>query len=125
MVEALLDPARVVDAIAGLEPRTAKLAHACTHTTFSPNVVHGGVKTNVIPDEVVLDVDIRTMPGETDEDVERYLADALGELAGDVEIVPIHDASAVHAVTRRHAAVRRHRRRASRACTRARRCCPG
>ena len=92
VVDALLDPGRVLDAIAGLEPRTAKLAHACTHTTFSPNVVHGGVKTNVIPDEVVLDVDIRTIPGETDEDVSRYLADALGELAGDVEIVAIHSA---------------------------------
>ncbi len=47
----------------------AKLAHACTHTTFSPNVAHGGVKTNVIPDVVDLDIDIRVMPGETDDDV--------------------------------------------------------
>ena len=30
-----------------------------------PNVVHGGAKTNVIPDEVVLEVDIRTLPGQT------------------------------------------------------------
>ena len=56
----------------------AKLAHACTHTTFSPNVVHGGVKTNVIPDEVVIDVDIRTLPGQTGTDVEAMLAEALG-----------------------------------------------
>ena len=34
------------------DARTAKFAHACTHTTFSPDVVHGGMKTNVIPDEV-------------------------------------------------------------------------
>ena len=40
-------------------------------TTFSPNVVHGGVKTNVIPDVVDLDVDIRTLPGQTNDDVER------------------------------------------------------
>ena len=41
--------------------------HACTHTTFSPNLIDGGVmKTNVIPDTVELDVDIRTLPGEGD-----------------------------------------------------------
>ena len=48
----------------------AKFAHACTHTTISPNMVHGGVKTNVIPDEVVLEVDIRTLPGQTGADVD-------------------------------------------------------
>ena len=68
------------------DPRMAKLAHACTHTTFSPNVVHGGVKTNVIPDEVAIDVDIRTLPGQTGDDVEAMLAEALGPLAAAVEV---------------------------------------
>jgi acetylornithine deacetylase/succinyl-diaminopimelate desuccinylase-like protein len=90
VVEALLDPGRVLAALDTLDPRLAKLGHACTHTTFSPNVVHGGVKTNVIPDEVVLEVDIRTIPGETDTDVERHLANALGDLAGAVSIEAIH-----------------------------------
>ena len=36
-----------------------------THTTISPNVAHGGQKTNVIPDVVDLEVDIRTVPGTT------------------------------------------------------------
>jgi acetylornithine deacetylase/succinyl-diaminopimelate desuccinylase-like protein len=57
---------------------TAKFAHACTHTTFSPNVIHGGQKTNVIPDEVAIEVDIRTLPGQTNADVDRMLNDALG-----------------------------------------------
>ena len=53
-------PTSVVEACAHAPDHgMAKLAHACTHTTFSPNVVHGGVKTNVIPDVVDLDVDIR------------------------------------------------------------------
>ena len=34
-----------------------------THTTISPNVAHGGQKTNVIPDVIDLDDDIRTVPG--------------------------------------------------------------
>ena len=46
-------------------PATARVAHACSHTTISPNVVHGGQKTNTIPDVVDIDVDIRTVPGDT------------------------------------------------------------
>src|SRR3546814_6879789 len=55
--------------------------HACSHTTFSCNVIEGGVKTNVIPDEVRLDVDIRTLPGEGPAEVEAHLRAALGALA--------------------------------------------
>lgn len=83
---ALLDPARLDDALVQMDLGAAKLAHACTHTTFSPNVVHGGVKTNVIPDQIDLEVDIRTLPGETADDVEAHLRAALGDLANQVEI---------------------------------------
>ena len=89
---ALLDPARVWAACeAAPDQRLAKYWHACTHTTFSPNVVHGGVKTNVIPDVVVLDVDIRTLPGETTEDVSRHLDAALGEMASQVEVTALQN----------------------------------
>ncbi len=91
---ALLDPARVYgacQAIAATSPGVARFAHACTHTTFSPNVVAGGVKTNVVPDTVDIDVDIRTLPGETAPDVADHLAAALGDMAATVEIVPIQD----------------------------------
>ncbi len=72
-------PATVDAALADVpDQRVAKFAHACTHMTISPNMVQGGVKTNVIPDEVVLEVDIRTLPGQTADDVDRLLADALG-----------------------------------------------
>jgi acetylornithine deacetylase/succinyl-diaminopimelate desuccinylase-like protein len=83
---ALLDPARLDDALAELNPLVGKLAHACTHTTFSPNVIRGGVKTNVIPDAVELDVDIRTLPGDDDAEVEAHLRAALGDLAEGVEM---------------------------------------
>ena len=36
----------------------AREAHACTHTTFSPNVAYGGSKVNVIPDRVEIQVDM-------------------------------------------------------------------
>jgi acetylornithine deacetylase/succinyl-diaminopimelate desuccinylase-like protein len=89
---ALLDPEQVWDACARCDdPRTAKYWHACTHTTFSPNVVHGGIKTNVIPDVVDLDIDIRTLPGQTREDVARYLDEALGDLASQVEVTALQN----------------------------------
>jgi acetylornithine deacetylase/succinyl-diaminopimelate desuccinylase-like protein len=87
--QALLDPDRV-DAALDAMPSVgmATHLHACTHTTFSPNVVAGGrMKTNVIPDVVDLDVDVRTLPGEDGDDVATHLRAALGdELADRVEV---------------------------------------
>jgi len=77
---ALLDPDRLDAALRQLPVAQAKGCHARTHTTFSPNVLHGGQKTNVIPDHVDLEVDIRTVPGVTPEDVDGYLREALGDL---------------------------------------------
>ena len=86
---ALLDPARIWGAIEQMPTAAARGCHAQTHTTFSPNVVHGGQKTNTIPDVVDIDVDIRTVPGTTDEDVAQHLAEALGDMAQYVEISPL------------------------------------
>jgi acetylornithine deacetylase/succinyl-diaminopimelate desuccinylase-like protein len=87
----LLDPARIWDACERLPSAAAKHFHACTHTTFSPNVVQGGSKINVIPDLVELDIDIRTMPGTTSEDVNAHLREALGDLFDAVELVTMSD----------------------------------
>jgi acetylornithine deacetylase/succinyl-diaminopimelate desuccinylase-like protein len=84
--EILLDPARVHETFELLDLPTARYCHAATHTTFSPNVVHGGTKTNVIPDRVDLDLDIRTLPGVSSEDVDAMLAEILGDLADRVEV---------------------------------------
>ena len=97
---ALLDPARIESALSELKPSSAKHLHACTHTTISPNVVHGGVKTNVIPAVVEIDVDIRTLPGVTGEDVDGYLREALGELAEQVEVSHIFNDEASASSTR-------------------------
>jgi acetylornithine deacetylase/succinyl-diaminopimelate desuccinylase-like protein len=75
----------------GSVPAAAHL-HACTHTTFSPNLVDGGaMKTNVIPDHVVVNVDIRTLPGEGADEVDAHLRAALGDLADHVEVEIIMD----------------------------------
>jgi len=65
----------------------ARMTHAATHNTIAPTIGHGGVKTNVIPDRVDLQVDIRTLPGQSDDDIVAMLTEAIGaDLAGDVEI---------------------------------------
>jgi acetylornithine deacetylase/succinyl-diaminopimelate desuccinylase-like protein len=70
----------------------ARQAHACTHTTFAPTVMHAGTKTNVIPDRVDLQVDIRTLPGQTAEEVRAQLAAIIGpDLAPSVEVISAHD----------------------------------
>jgi acetylornithine deacetylase/succinyl-diaminopimelate desuccinylase-like protein len=85
--EILLDPQRIQEFYESFEDvGMARMVHACTHTTFAPTIVQGGVKTNVIPDTVDLQVDIRTLPGQTGEDVRAMLSEALGDLADSVEV---------------------------------------
>ena len=89
----LLDEDQVDEFLANLpSAATASHLHACTHATFSPNVGHAAGKTNVIPDQVSIEVDIRTLPG--DLSVADHLREALGDLADHVETeVLINDAS--------------------------------
>jgi acetylornithine deacetylase/succinyl-diaminopimelate desuccinylase-like protein len=84
--EGLVDPSRLDEAIAGLTAGMARYAWSATHTTFSPNVCRGGVKTNVIPDVVDVEVDIRTVPGDNEDEVRRHLDKALGDLADEVQV---------------------------------------
>jgi len=84
--DGLRAPDRIWATMEQLPTRVARSCHAHTHTTLSPNVVHGGQKTNTIPDVVDIDVDIRTVPGTTADDVERMLGEALGELYDHVEV---------------------------------------
>ncbi|MDG2262106.1 MAG: M20/M25/M40 family metallo-hydrolase [Actinomycetota bacterium] len=84
----LLDTERVDEMLMEMpNVGTASHLHSCTHTTFSANVIDGGhMKTNVIPDTVELNIDIRTMPGEDAVSVQAHLDAALGDLAPHVEV---------------------------------------
>lgn len=80
LAEALVDPTRVMATVAELPGLAlARTAHACTHTTFAPTILHGGSKVNIIPDQVELQVDIRTLPGEKAADVRAMLDDVIGD----------------------------------------------
>ena len=85
----LLDESKI-DETLQVMPNVGAASHlySCVHTTFSANVLDLGPesKTNVIPDNVELNVDIRTLPGETPADVEAHLNEALGDLADKVDV---------------------------------------
>ncbi len=91
LVGPLLDPDAFVEACDALPVGMARQFHACTHTTFAPTIAHGGTKINVIPDRVELQIDIRTLPGDGEQEVRAMLDEALGELAPKVELIAAHD----------------------------------
>jgi acetylornithine deacetylase/succinyl-diaminopimelate desuccinylase-like protein len=53
--------------------------------------MRAGVKTNVIPDAVELEVDIRTLPGQTGAEIEAMIREAVGDLSESVEISALSD----------------------------------
>lgn len=85
---ALTDPGRIRDALEHLPAAQQPAAHAMTHMTLSPNTLHGGQKINTIPDQVVIELDVRTLPGQTEQDVQDELRAALGDLYDRVEQQP-------------------------------------
>ena len=91
VVAQLLDPDQLVALCDELPLAMAREFHACTHTTFAPTIIHGGTKTNVIPDTIDLTVDIRTLPGQGEPEVRAMLDEALGDLAGSVQLVSFND----------------------------------
>ena len=64
----------------------AAYAHAVSHMTVAQTVARAGGPINVLPSSGELELDIRTLPGQSDDDVDRAITEALGELAEHVTI---------------------------------------
>ena len=76
---------RAIDAIC--EPMYARALRALIRDTFSPDVIHAGVKYNVIPGDAVVDVDVRLLPGTTEPEARADLERRIGpDLLGACEI---------------------------------------
>jgi acetylornithine deacetylase/succinyl-diaminopimelate desuccinylase-like protein len=82
----LLDPERLWDDLPTLPPEIAVHAHACTHSTYTPTLVSGGLKNNIVPDAIDVELDIRVLPGETVAEVERFTRDLLADLPVTVDV---------------------------------------
>ena len=79
---ALLDPARtdtVLDQMAADGLQQARTFDALLHNTVNATVVEGGIKTNVIPSEILLELDGRVLPGFTSDDLIAELHALLGD----------------------------------------------
>jgi acetylornithine deacetylase/succinyl-diaminopimelate desuccinylase-like protein len=77
----LLDPDRLWEALPTMRRGLAGHAHACTHLTAAPTMVTGmpQQKVNVIPDSVVLGVDVRLLPGQDEAVVRRFVDEVLAD----------------------------------------------
>jgi acetylornithine deacetylase/succinyl-diaminopimelate desuccinylase-like protein len=71
-----------------LPPGLGRLAYSCTHTTIAPTMISVGSKVNIIPGEIDLTLDIRTLEGHGAEEVWAQIRDAIGELAESVDFLP-------------------------------------
>jgi acetylornithine deacetylase/succinyl-diaminopimelate desuccinylase-like protein len=80
------------------EPVYARAARALVRDTISPNVIHAGVKYNVIPGEAVLEVDCRLLPGTDEPAMRSEVLERLGpELAAACRIDLLNVAPPVEA----------------------------
>ncbi|MGV0375207.1 M20/M25/M40 family metallo-hydrolase [Corynebacterium hadale] len=63
-----------------------RYSHAMSHLTMAPTVLRAGGAINVLPSEASIELDIRQLPGQSQEDIDDLLREALGDLANEVEI---------------------------------------
>ncbi len=85
LAERMLDPVRLDAALPELGG-IAGYAHAASRVTISPTVLRAGQAHNVIPGEAYIDLDIRTLPGTTDDEIDALLAGMLHGLNAEVGI---------------------------------------
>ncbi|MEW5990364.1 MAG: M20/M25/M40 family metallo-hydrolase [Chloroflexota bacterium] len=85
------DPARFEAAIDRLcAPVYARAVRALVRDTISPNVIHAGIKYNVIPGEAIVELDCRLLPGTDEAAMRAEVVERLGpELvaASSIELV--------------------------------------
>lgn len=85
-----------IEEVAGGDMGFARWAHACTHLTISPTILHAGTKANIIPDAALAEVDVRKLPGQDEASVDDHFRKVLGpdlydEI--DVEVKPPYPAT--------------------------------
>jgi len=81
------DPGTAERRLAACDAMYARALRALVRDTISPDVVHSGIKYNVIPGEALLEIDCRVLPGMTEEDARRVVEERIGpELLAACEI---------------------------------------
>lgn len=76
------DPRRSEAAIrTACDPMYARAIRALLRDSISPDIIRAGVKYNVIPGEAMIEIDCRTLPGTTPDDMREEVLARLGDLA--------------------------------------------
>jgi acetylornithine deacetylase/succinyl-diaminopimelate desuccinylase-like protein len=81
----LLDPAHtdtVLDAFGSI----GRYLDALLHNTVNATVLHGGSQINVIPSEIVIDLDGRMLPGVLPQEMIQEIHDVIGS---DIDVQPV------------------------------------
>jgi len=84
------DPAADRELEGTCEPMYARTLRALVRDTTSPDVIHAGVKYNVIPGEAILEVDCRVLPGTTEAEMRAELERRIGP-----DLLPICELQAI------------------------------
>lgn len=74
------------EALNDVDQPLASVLHSCSHQTFSPNMIHGGVKVNTVADKTTISMDIRSLPGTSLADIAGLINDALGPYTDQVHV---------------------------------------
>lgn len=87
------DPATERALISGTDPEAyqalgplAAYAHAFSHVTLAQTVARAGGAINVLPSQASIEMDIRPLPGQTQDEIDQLILAGLGDLAGDVRL---------------------------------------
>jgi acetylornithine deacetylase/succinyl-diaminopimelate desuccinylase-like protein len=82
------DPRKSEAAVERLcDPMSARVVRALLRDTVSPDIIHAGVKYNVIPGEATIELDCRLLPGTTEAEMRATVIDRLGpELAASCDV---------------------------------------
>jgi len=104
------EPASLVAAISGDDPRRreaairslcdpmyARALQALLRDSISPDIIAAGIKYNVIPGEAMVEIDCRTLPGTTTDDMREEVIARLGDLAPSCTVELTHSAPPVAA----------------------------
>ncbi|MBI9102040.1 MAG: M20/M25/M40 family metallo-hydrolase [Spirochaetales bacterium] len=92
----LTDPLTIDDALFELgitNPGSARILHACSRMTISPNLIQAGSKVNIIAGSGYMEIDIRTLPGQDESDWEQHISSVLGSLGADFQLEVLESVS--------------------------------
>ncbi|KKK36906.1 succinyl-diaminopimelate desuccinylase [Mesobacillus campisalis] len=65
------------------------------HPTLNIGTIEGGVKTNVVPDQCKMTIDIRTVPGQSNEQILKDIEELVESVVGDYEIHVLNSMASV------------------------------